>query len=208
MRSHRLAAVPLVLVSLLSACAARASRAYAFPTGDWSDLRDQDAPAPQSPPRYAEERKQERRADERDEREKKEKPSEGRSLVHTLLLYVPNRVLDVLDVARAAVDVGPGTGVDLTGTEYMRLGMLARTSAGAGYETARHLPVKLAAESYLDVGPLGVNPGFPITWYRNTWDLRIEAHLFILGAHVAVNPAEIFDAVLGLTTFDLMGDDF
>lgn len=192
--------VPVVLTLWLASACSIPSRAWLAGDGG------RDAPvAPQEPPAT---RSQEKPRVQEPEEEEEAPRRSGRPFLIGVLLYLPNRVLDLLDVARAGVEVGPGVGLDLTATEYLRLGLMARTSAGVGYETLRHLPVKAAGETYLDVGPLGINPAFPLPWYRNTWDLRVEAHVLLVGAHVAVNPAEIADAILGLTTFDLMDDDY
>jgi hypothetical protein len=197
--------VLLLVTAILASCSSRLGlrgepeRASddRFPFGLEGDAgRDGLIPAERQEPATAQESKPE------------EEPPEERSFLHVLLLYIPNRIVDLLDIARFGIDVGPGIGLDLTATEYARLALLTRISAGVGYQTLRHMPVKAGAESNFGVGPFGANVGFPLTWYRNTWDLRVEAHLLIVGAHVAVNPAEILDAVLGLTTFDLLGDDF
>ena len=200
--------VLLAAATSLGGCAAgiRNHRVLDAPEGAWNWVARDERPAvlaeAQEPPP-----KQDSKSQEAKPAAKEEEP-EGRSLVHILLLYIPNRILDVFDIARFGVDVGPGFGIDLTATEFLRLGFLSRFSVGAGLQTLRHMPVKGGAESYNEIGPLSANTGFPISWYRNTWDLRVEAHVLLVGAHVAVNPAEILDAILGFTTFDLMNDDF
>jgi hypothetical protein len=91
----------------------------------------------------------------------------------------------------------------------VRAAAMFRTSVGIGYETLRHLPYKVGAESYADLGPVstGAAVGGPL-WYREFWDIRPEIHVLLVGAHVAVNPAEILDAILGFATIDIMGDDY
>jgi hypothetical protein len=144
------------------------------------------------------------------ETKKEEKPEKkSRPLLLGILLYLPNRVMDLFDIVRFGVDVGPGVGVEAEVTEYAQAGAMVRTSVGAGFQTLRHLPIKAAlAESYAAVGPLAIEPTAGVGWYRNTWDVRVEAHVAIVGAHVAVNPAEILDFFLGFLTIDTMDDDF
>lgn len=133
---------------------------------------------------------------------------EGRSLLTSLLLYVPNRVLDLTDIVRVGVDVGPGFGGSAQVTTAARAAYLNRLSVGVGLQTLRHLPVKAAADVELGVGPLGgdVSPG--LGWYRSPADIRVEVHPLLVGAHVAVEPLEITDLVLGLFGFDISEDDF
>ena len=42
---------------------------------------------------------------------------------------------------------------------------------------------------------------------HDPWDVRLEAHVLIVGAHLAVNLAEMFDLFAGLLTFDPRADD-
>ncbi len=124
-----------------------------------------------------------------------------------ILFYIPNRFLDLFDVARAGVEVGPGFGVDGEATEALQAGVMARVSAGVGLQTLRHLPVKASGESYAALGPVAADPTAGLAWYRNKWDVRLEAHVAIFGAHAAINPAEIADFFLGFLTIDIMDDD-
>ena len=142
-------------------------------------------------------------------KKKSEEESEsGRSAAHVILLYIPNRFLDLFDMVRFGIDVGPGIGAIITPTEYLQVSFLTRISAGVGFQTFRHLPFKAGADSEVGFGILTIeaNPG--INWYRNVWDLRVELHVLLVGGHVAVNPAEIADFILGFTTIDIMGDDY
>ncbi|MBI1852121.1 MAG: hypothetical protein HYR85_17415 [Planctomycetes bacterium] len=178
------AAVALVSVAFLPACAS---------------LRPGDDPQKQS---TTESGQDAAKTEEEGKAEKKHTP-----LLLGILLYLPNRVIDLFDVVRFGVDVGPGFGVEGEVTEALQAGVMTRTSVGAGFQTLRHLPVKIGAETYAAVGPLAASPTVGLPWYRNKWDVRAEAHVAIIGAHVAINPAEILDFVLGFLTIDLMDDD-
>ena len=57
-----------------------------------------------------------------------EKEDKGRPVIIDILLYVPNRVLDALDIVRAGVSVGPGIGVDLTATEALNATLMTKAS--------------------------------------------------------------------------------
>lgn len=128
-------------------------------------------------------------------------------MAHKAAFYFPNRILDLLDVARFGVDIGPGIGFDGCVTHYMRLAAMTRTSAGLGYQTFRHSPTKFGHEEYVVSGPQTFEVGLGNNWYQHMWDTRLELHLLIVGAHVAVNFAEIGDFFVGFAMFDPMNDD-
>jgi hypothetical protein len=132
---------------------------------------------------------------------------EGRSFAASALLYLPNRLLDLGDLFRFGVDAGPGLGFDLQATRFVQVKLLSRLSVGVGYQTLRHLPVKASADAAFGVGPIGGSPAGGLGWYRSPTDVRLEFHLLILGAHLAVDPVEWVDLPLGLFGLDPADDD-
>jgi hypothetical protein len=133
--------------------------------------------------------------------------ADHRPFVVDALLYLPNRILDVGDLFRLGVDVGPGVGIDLQATQLVQVKLLSRLSIGVGYQTLRHLPVKASADAAIGIGPIGGSPAGGLGWYRSPTDVRLEFHLLILGAHVAVDPVEWLDLPLGLVGLDPAHDD-
>lgn len=131
---------------------------------------------------------------------------DGHGLLLTLLLYLPNRVIDLFDVARFGVDVGPGIGVHVQATEMLQAKALTSTSVGAGLQTLRHSPVHVGARAGLGVGPVEGTADIG-DWYQSPADVRVELYALLVGAHVAIEPVEILDAVLGFLFIDLAGDD-
>ncbi len=136
-----------------------------------------------------------------------ESASEDRSTAAALLLYLPNRVLDLLDVVRFGVNVGPGLGVDVQATDALRAAIISYVSVGIGYQTLRHLPIQVGPEASFGVGPLGARGGAILPWHRSGWDVRIELYLLLIGAHVAIEPMEVVDFVTGIIGIDVAGDD-
>jgi hypothetical protein len=134
-------------------------------------------------------------------------PKEGHGFVHGVLMYVPNRVIDVFDLVRFGVNVGPGIGVDLAATDALQAQAFSHLSVGAGLQALRHSPVFAGGEAGLGVGPLGGAGQQGVTWYRSPTDLRVGAYAAVVGAHVAVDPVEIVDFVLGFLTIDIRDDD-
>jgi hypothetical protein len=116
-------------------------------------------------------------------------------------------LLDLGDLFRFGVDAGPGLGFDLQATQLLQLKLLSRFSIGLGYQTLRHLPVKASADAAFGVGPIGGSPAGGLGWYRSGSDVRVEFHLLVLGAHVAIDPVEWLDLPLGLVGLDPADDD-
>ncbi len=144
--------------------------------------------------------------DEEDEDDDEE--DSGRGVGTELLLYLPNRLFDLLEVARLGVNVGPGFGIDAEVTRLARAAAVSRTSAGLGYQGLRHLPVMASAESWVGVGPVGIGAHLGPRWHRSTADVRLELHLLIVGAHAAIDLLAIADFLGGLVLLDPEGDDF
>lgn len=138
-------------------------------------------------------------------------PEPGASPVeigHVVLMYLPNRVLDVFDMARAGVNVGPGIGGQVKATDNAQAMFLTRTSAGVGLQGLRHLPAYASIENATAVGPLEVGMNLGLGWYHSPTDVRLEIHPFLVGAHVAFDPVEIADFILGIFTVDIRKDDY
>lgn len=133
-----------------------------------------------------------------------------------VLRYFASRGLDLFDIVRFGVDVGPGIGADVMVTDYLRMAAMKRWSAGLGFQGLRFPPAHVVSEESAILGPmregavLDGEPWYVNTWepwYVNTWDVRAEVHAAVAGAHAAVNPAEAFDFLLGWFTIDFMHDD-
>lgn len=143
---------------------------------------------------------------------KTEKPAEpekegGHGILWAVLMYIPNRVIDLFDVARFGVDVGPGIGLDGEATDALQARAIAQTSVGAGFQSFRHLPIQTGTQSALGVGPVSADTQIG-GWYRSPTDFRVGAHAVLVGAHAAIDPVEIADFVLGFVFIDIRDDDF
>lgn len=131
---------------------------------------------------------------------------ESRGLGTHVLLYLPNRVLDLFDVARVGVDVGPGLGIELKATEAVQAMALTTFAIGVGFQGLRHLPFRVGSEAAFGVGPLGGTAEIG-GWYRSPTEFRVGLHLLLVGAHASVDPVEIVDFVLGFLLIDIKDDD-
>ena len=132
---------------------------------------------------------------------------------HTLLLYIPNRIFDVLDIVRLRVRVGPGLALGFRVTKYTDIFLGSYASVYLGLPGPRqfpHVPWLLGTESRSGlaagladstVTSYESNPGYSDT------EIGAGAQVVLAGAEVGVDAAEVFDLVLGLFTVDFRGDD-
>ena len=122
-------------------------------------------------------------------------------------MYLPNRVRDLFDVVRFGINLGPGFGVQAKATEFVQAVAISRLSVGVGLQGLRHLPVYASGEGALGVGPLTADATAGLGWFQSWTDFRLELHALLAGAHVAVDPVEIVDFVLGFVVIDIREDD-
>jgi hypothetical protein len=126
---------------------------------------------------------------------------------HAVVMYLPNRVVDLFDVLRFGVNLGPGVGIQAKATDPVQVTWMTRASVGVGFQSFRHVPGYAATETAAALGPAGAEAGLGLGWHQSPTDLRLEVHPAIAGAHVAVDPVEILDFVLGFFTVDIREDD-
>ncbi len=130
-----------------------------------------------------------------------------------LVMYIPNRVLDVFDMVRARVRLGPGFAIGARATEYADVFIGFYTSLYIGLPGPRgrsfpRLPVGLESKSGAEVSvaditlEAGMSPDYGMT------ECGAGFHLGLIGVDVGVDPFEIVDFVVGLFTFDPMDDDY
>jgi len=139
-------------------------------------------------------------------RSKESKSSKkDRSFLVSALLYLPNRVLDILDIVRFDVGVGPAIGGVVRVTPYAQAGarFMMPLSVRAGLR-GRKLPVFIEHTSEVGVGPLYLDSS-----QRKPTPLEIGAgvDLFLVGAYLGISVDSIFDAVLGFVGIDISDDD-
>lgn len=129
----------------------------------------------------------------------------GRSFLVSALLYIPNRVLDILDIVRFDVGVGPAVGGVIRVTPYAQAGarFMMPLSVRAGLR-GRKSPVFIEHTSEVGVGPLYLDSS-----QRKATPLEIGAgvDLFLFGVYFGISVDSIFDAVLGFVGVDISDDD-
>ena len=146
-------------------------------------------------------------------RETPQETHEEKGLGHRLLLYLPNRVLDVLDVVRVRVRIGPGLAISARATEWASVFLGGYTSAYVGLPGPRgraELPGLCGREIETGVRLLVIGEttqGENSPRYAPD-EVGVGAQIGILGADAGASPAELLDLVAGLFLIDLRNDDF
>lgn len=123
----------------------------------------------------------------------------------TALYYIPNRVLDLIDVFRVDVGVGPSIGAVVRVTEYGEVGVreMMPTSYRIG-DFGRQAPFLAESSSEYGVGPLYVDSEDRSVCPA---EVGIGADVLIAGAYGGVCFDELLDFVAGFFLVDLKHDD-
>lgn len=122
-----------------------------------------------------------------------------------VLLWIPNRVMDFIDIFRADVGVGPSLGGVVRFTRYGQVGYRQMTPLSVRVGLfGRKAPVLLEHSS-----EFGVGPGFISSKDRSVCkaEVGLGADAFIAGAYAGVCVDEVLDFVAGLFFLDVSGDD-
>lgn len=156
---------------------------------------------------------------------------------HRILWWVPNRVLDALDVAKLSIGLGPGAGIEIYVTKAVWISFLNYRSWRFGvdgrtlgfYEDGQYrrwrindwhlaewhgknasscrIP-KLALKNFrMHEAPLIDGKAAVKEIEKNLFDVGATVH-FLLGADALVRPWEVYDLVVGLWGDDPGKDDY
>ena len=137
----------------------------------------------------------------------------GPGLIHRVLTYVPNRVLDILDLVRLRLRVGPGMAFGVRATEATDIFMGSYASVYAGLPGPRNghlpkLPVGVETKTGIEVGFADVStealmfgPDYSPT------EFGFGFHAVLLGLDFGVDPFELVDFAAGLLFLDPKNDD-
>ena len=127
------------------------------------------------------------------------------SLGRSILLYIPNRVLDFIDIFRVDVGVGGATGAVVRVTKWGQAGMRVFTPASLRLGLrGRNSPIFLEHTSEFGVGPLYVASNERQT---TPAEVGFGVDLFVVGGYAGVSLDGVADFVLGFFGLDLSDDD-
>jgi hypothetical protein len=142
--------------------------------------------------------------------DEKPKPKGDSSLAYKIVFYPVNRALDLLDVFRLNVGVGPGFGLNVRATKFAQVGVenyfsfRAGLGKRGGYLSPRYGLMYTEAE----VLTMGVGPLYTGGFQRGWGEVGASAHLGIIGAEGAIDLFEFADFLAGFLLIDIKGDDF
>jgi len=133
---------------------------------------------------------------------------EQQNLATRVLLYLPNRVFDLMDVVRLRGRVGPGFALGARATRPASLFLGGYASVGVGLPGPRgepKLPLPLGFDSAggMQVSMVGDAPN----GYGRT-EVGALLHVILVGLDVGVDPGEVLDFAAGFLLMDPRGDDF
>lgn len=129
--------------------------------------------------------------------------STGNTLLDVVLYYVPNRVLDAIDIGRASIGIGCGFGFNLRATELAEIGYGQYSTTRFGMK-GRVMPVYDEKIDEAGIGFLGWVSG---CLQRDPSEVGADLHLGVIGVQAAVSLVEVADFVTGFVLIDLQGDD-
>ncbi|OVE80097.1 hypothetical protein BVY02_01370 [bacterium J17] len=131
---------------------------------------------------------------------------EERDFWESALYYLPNRIIDFVDIFRVDVGVGPSFGAVLRVTEYGQIGYreMVPLSVRIGLR-GREVPFFVEHTT-----EFGIGPTFLQSHEREVTPLEVGVggDAFIGGAYLGVSIDEAFDFVLGILGIDFKNDDY
>lgn len=134
------------------------------------------------------------------------------SLLVGTLLYVPNRVLDLLDIFRLRVRVGPGIAAGVRATQVAQMYAGSYVSVYAGLPGPRmrrtpRLPVGLETHNGASISVVDATADGGFGPHYSPTEIGGGIHLGIVGFEFGIDPVEIADFGTGLVTVDIREDD-
>lgn len=140
------------------------------------------------------------------------KTAESHGVVHKIVMYIPNRILDVFDTVRLRVRVGPGLAVDARATKAASAFVGSYASVYAGLPGPRNrplpkLPIGLESRNGVQASVVDATVSGGIDPDYGPAEIGIGVQALIVGLDVGVEPLEILDLLAGFFFIDLTHDD-
>lgn len=141
-------------------------------------------------------------------------PAEIERERHPVLMYIPNRIFDILDLVRLRVRVGPGLTVQARATDALDVVLGAHATIFAGVPGPRgspriNLPVGIETFAGAEVSAVGnkTEAGWSKPYY-GPLEVGAGVQAAILGLDLGIDPLEILDFAAGIVFLDLLDDDY
>jgi len=161
------------------------------------------------------------------------RPPVDRPVWQRAMLYVPDRLLDLVDVVNVSFQFGTGVLVDVHATHAINATLGLRSSGGIGLHEYRSVGLKSQAEGGMNVLPFGAyshavgllgtsgvvavadsvagvhSPhGALYQEFKDYWEIGARGMFGLLGAEVEVHPIQLADFFAGFACIDFLNDDF
>ncbi len=156
-----------------------------------------------------------------------------RGVLAKILLYIPDRVCDALDVVSADVNVGPGVFVDVHATRALQVAAGGRATFGIGLHEERSIGLQTRSDASLNLicfGAQGSMVGRAGTSGMRSssesaagimgpkdqlfqenydyWAIGSGVNVGLVGVEVDLHPLELVDFFCGFFFIDFLHDDF
>lgn len=135
------------------------------------------------------------------------------SIGHALLWYLPNRLLDLADIFRFRLRVGPGFALGVRPTKLAQVYLGSYVSVYAGLPGPRgrqkpKSPIGLETRSGIALSVLEAIVDSNISPDYSDTEFSASAQLLLVGADVGIDPVEIADFIAGLFFLGVRPDDY
>ncbi len=127
-------------------------------------------------------------------------------VLHKILFYIPNRVIDLWDIFRGDVGVGSSGGAVIRATRYGQFGYrYVEPLAFRLGPQGRRFPFFIERDT-----EGGAGAGFTQSTSRHVtpYEVGLGLDLLIVGAYAGLSFDEAWDFITGWFLFDTKGDDF
>lgn len=133
-------------------------------------------------------------------------------LGHKILMYLPNRLLDLVDIFRCRLRAGPGLAADARVTIYAAnfIGQYDAVYAGLpGPRRAPVLPLPVGREALKGLLVMGVDAtdATPYPPHYSDSEMTLGVHALLVGLDLGFDPVELGDFLTGWVMIDIAGDD-
>jgi len=161
------------------------------------------------------------------------RPPVDRGIGTRILLYLPDRILDLLDIVSFEIRLGLGGGAELHLTRDAQLGLEGAYSLSLGWFDNRALGGRYLVFTTAEIGPYasrylliggGSTAGLQVVMdqsngvdtpylplyqeFRDYWAVGASTMVIGYGAAIDVHPVEIWDFIAGFVLVDILRDDF
>jgi hypothetical protein len=133
-----------------------------------------------------------------------EQPGFRSGVGRQIALYIPNRLVDLLEIGSASLGVGLGLGVDVRVTRWGQLAAMAGVGAAGHWDNRSTLPAVYGAAVTAAFGPWRTGAGAGVAAPINDWEIAVAGAVMKFG----IDLAELTDFILGWAYVDILRDDY